>query len=804
MNSRICATAATVLASVAAVLALLGMLGGAESGAHPAALAAPVAPTVSAVDPSSAPNDLDTSIVITGTAFETDATITLGSTALDDAGRVSSTTLTATVPWGLDPGVYTLTVENPGGSVASLTDAFTVTPGINTWNAGELYGGSMQWLLVNPVTPTTLYAASAHAGLFRSRDGGQSWSFQFAGGADYPAIDPDAPHRLYLFGASGLERSNDAGESWSTLDPKFPYTNTLGDRCSTSSIVPYVHPISDTVYALACHANYQGLIKSDDHGETWESISEGITDTQITALAFHPKDAERIYVGTGNGHIFASSNGGVTWTHAARPVGCVGALAVNPFGDHGLWVASDDTFGDPCVLRKSTRSDLTTWKTLTGTGEGCFWPRPSIDFASHFSGTVFLSGFGFSGLKTTDGGESWQELHPGGGALVNAVAFHPTQSETLYLADKWEGVYKTTDGGESWTVSHQGLTALYPLEMVAHPERPDVVYARLNSEELYKGTRGGEIWERMPISRVASVQIDPITPTQIYVGRSGDPAYVYVSDDGGRTWKPSTPLPQAADCEGWSFPWTLLALPQQPGTLLVGVQHYCGSLPHPGNIYRSVDFGASWENVYTHTYNEYSSIDFGYDPLKPSTVYAAIPRGEDGLLKSIDSGATWTSLGVEDVSIVEVQPRTQHIFIQSHSVCGQQSSSLCFSADGGENWESVGDSPHGIDGFAFAPGDSSLIYAHTDQGLLRSVDGGQSWNAAAGALGHVPIYSLETVTDTDRLFLYAGTTGGRVQETGALAQGIAVENGLVNAGVYRYTTRQMKKLYLPLILREAP
>jgi hypothetical protein len=43
-----------------------------------------------------------------------------------------------------------------------------------------------------------------------------------------------------------------------------------------------------------------------------------------------------------------------------------------------------------------------------------------------------------------------------------------------------------------------------------------------------------------------------------------------------------------------------------------------------------------------------------------------------------------------------------------------------------------------------------------------------------------------------------------VQETGSLAQGIAAEEGLVNAGVYRYTTRQMKKLYLPLILREAP
>jgi hypothetical protein len=45
-------------------------------------------------------------------------------------------TLTATVPWGLDPGVYTVTVANPGGESGILTYIFIVTHGIGVWASG--------------------------------------------------------------------------------------------------------------------------------------------------------------------------------------------------------------------------------------------------------------------------------------------------------------------------------------------------------------------------------------------------------------------------------------------------------------------------------------------------------------------------------------------------------------------------------------------------------------------------------------------------------------------------------------------
>jgi hypothetical protein len=156
MKARMFAVAATVLISTVALSTLLCLMSKAASSISEPARAAPLdAPTVTAVDPASAPNDLDTPIVITGTGFTAGLTVMLGNTQLPDAGWVSSTTLTATVPWGLDPGVYTLTVANPDDQSGSLPNAFTVTQGIGVWTTSGPYGGTILNIIVNPLTPTT-------------------------------------------------------------------------------------------------------------------------------------------------------------------------------------------------------------------------------------------------------------------------------------------------------------------------------------------------------------------------------------------------------------------------------------------------------------------------------------------------------------------------------------------------------------------------------------------------------------------------------------------------------------------------
>jgi len=133
---------------------------------------------------------------------------------------------------------------------------------------------------------------------------------------------------------------------------------------------------------------------------------------------------------------------------------------------------------------------------------------------------------------------------------------------------------------------------------------------------------------------------------------------------------------------------------------------------------------------------------------------------------------------------------------------------LYFSTDHGETWQRPLDPLYagGVETLHFAPGNPPVLYTSlvgSEAGLLRSTDGASSWTRADGALGQVPIYSLAPTTASNRAILYAGTTGGYVEDNMIRAWSSANidSSTLVNAGVYRYTTRLAGKVYLPLVCR---
>jgi hypothetical protein len=313
MNRRLFATGAAALISAAALAMLLCAMSGAQisnfgtvwlkpdeyakppiSSARAASLDAP---TVTQVDPASTPNDLDTPIVITGTGFTAGMTVTLGSTRLPDATWVSSTTLTATVPWGMNPGVYTLTVTNPDGQSGSLPNVFNVTQGIGVWTTGGPYGGGVGEIVINPITPTTLYAKVTPYAVFRSRDGGNTWKpIRIDIGYGPLVMDPLAPDTLYVKGSVcwPVYRTNDGGDTWVALPE-------IVSGCQAPLI--FAHPlISGTIYGVTG----AGLWKSEDRGQTWITWTHDLTDSRITGMAFDPTDSLKMYVGTYHGNTFRS------------------------------------------------------------------------------------------------------------------------------------------------------------------------------------------------------------------------------------------------------------------------------------------------------------------------------------------------------------------------------------------------------------------------------------------------------------------------------------------------------------------
>ncbi len=111
--------------------------------------------------------------------------------------------------------------QEPGGQ--PLGEEPAPPPSAESQAVTGLYGGPVDSLVINPNTPTTLYAtiSNPNVGLFRSMNGGESWELVFASNccAYIPvAMDPLSPNRIYMGrSGEGLYRSDDGGDAWTAI-----------------------------------------------------------------------------------------------------------------------------------------------------------------------------------------------------------------------------------------------------------------------------------------------------------------------------------------------------------------------------------------------------------------------------------------------------------------------------------------------------------------------------------------------------------------------------------------------------------
>jgi photosystem II stability/assembly factor-like uncharacterized protein len=147
-------------------------------------------------------------------------------------------------------------------------------------------------LAVDPKNSGTLYAGLYSGGLFKSIDGGASWSDAgLAPRTARLAIDPQNPDTVYAVTASGLFKSADGGASWLSL------STALSNQVYAVAIDPRSPGV---IYA----GTDIGVVQSTDGGGHWRPIPDG--PLNVTVLALDPQDPRTVYAG-GLGGLFAIS-----------------------------------------------------------------------------------------------------------------------------------------------------------------------------------------------------------------------------------------------------------------------------------------------------------------------------------------------------------------------------------------------------------------------------------------------------------------------------------------------------------------
>lgn len=208
-----------------------------------------------------------------------------------------------TLAWGalsIDP-------TTPTTLYASMnTGVFKSTDGGATWTASSqgLGEASVLKLVIDPTTSTTLYAVAGSSGLFKSTDGGAHWAIVLPGSSNVPllslAIDPQTTTTLYVgTNGNGILKSTDGGMTWTALTSSFPTSESRVVR------VVGIDPLTPTTLYAGTNG---GLFKSTDSGVTWLAMNSGLPETidhqggqllqigpQIVALVIDPLTPTTLY-----------------------------------------------------------------------------------------------------------------------------------------------------------------------------------------------------------------------------------------------------------------------------------------------------------------------------------------------------------------------------------------------------------------------------------------------------------------------------------------------------------------------------
>ena len=179
-------------------------------------------------------------------------------------------------------GVMTLLVSG---------QATHVSAGVNQWTSIGPTGGPISALVIDPLMPSILYAGTGYAGIFKSVNGGQSWSQVNIGLVDTTitalAVAPIAPATLYAGTGWGLFKSTNSADNWVETSPDLTVT-------SIDSIV-----IDPTMPSTLYVGTDDGVFKSKDGGDSWSAVS----DDYVNALAIDSLDTSILYAGTWFGEL---------------------------------------------------------------------------------------------------------------------------------------------------------------------------------------------------------------------------------------------------------------------------------------------------------------------------------------------------------------------------------------------------------------------------------------------------------------------------------------------------------------------
>jgi photosystem II stability/assembly factor-like uncharacterized protein len=617
---------------------------------------------------------------------------------------------------------------------------------------GDLAGttGRVAALALSRHQADAYYAASASGGVWRSTDGGQSWSAL----SDYLpttalgaiALDPRDEAIVYagsgeanyayhsLYGA-GVYKSTDGGDSFQVLAAN----RFAGQAFSRLAVAP-----DGTVWAAVSRAGGtafgfegarqhrrrnapMGLFRSANGGKTWALIRRGLPNLPAADVDIDPRDPRRIFVTAGD--VFGNDRNGVYLsTDAGNSFREVLGVEGSSLGRIALAIAPSDPDFVYAIASRPPGRETT----------GGFTPQGDVTLA------LFAS---------TDGGQSWGATDPGNflgdqGVYDIAIAVAPDDPRTVILGGVQ--LLRSTDGGMTFA-------NITPPHVDIHDLAFDAAGRLVSAGDggIHRSSDLGRTWETLngglgAVQYYAGMALSPVDPELVVVGSQ---------DNGTHVRRPDGSWDQVFGGDGG---W-VAGRPEDPDVFVVQFQG-------AGNVFLTQDGGLTFANIRTGiAVGDRTAFQapllFGPDTETGPTLYYATHRlwaAEDASgfhLRSDDltTGAPWA------IRSLATAPANADVLYATTSDGG-----VLVSSDRGVSWERVRDRlagwPRIMRQVAVDPADPDVA-AVVDGGfggarVLLTKNRGRTWTEIGRRLPDLPIFAVAIERVDGRRHLFVGTDRG--------------------------------------------
>lgn len=578
-----------------------------------------------------------------------------------------------------------------------------------TTNAGQSWSNitddksdisSVGAIAIAPSDPNVIYVGTGEkdlredltygTGVYRSTDGGQSWSslgLRETHQISQIRIDPRDPDRVFVaamghaFGPNaerGVFRTTDGGKSWQRVlfvDDSTGAIDLTMDPTNSRILFAAMWKFQRTPWSMNSGGGRSGIWKSSDGGDTWSEITRapGLPTVPVgrIGLDISRTNPRRVYASVEAkdtlGGIFRSNDGGETWEHVN------GEQKFNV----RMWYYSTIT-ADPTDENTVYVMNLTVWKSIDG---GKSFTRVRVPHGDTHAlwvdpkdGKRMINGNDGGGTVSLDGGITWSSIYNQPTAQFYHVITDNQWPYRIYGAQQDNSTISIPSRSDNGSIEESDWFPVAGCEnahIAVDPRDPNVTYGGCymgamnrydkrtgNSKDIsvwlrnYDGYGAGEVPQRFQWTY--PIVISAHDPTTLYATSQ----YVWRSRSEGQSWERISPDLTVHDpatlgrtggmngemtgAEWYGTIYAFIESPIKRGVLWTGSDD--------GLIHVSQDAGQTWQNVTPPNFGKFtrvSHIDAGRHDAAVAYVAANRYQQDDFtpyLWKTHDYGKTWTRI----------------------------------------------------------------------------------------------------------------------------------------------------------------